>query len=410
MADSNDPTRTPPSALKLMPFDEEYRKDPYPRLQQLREMCPVHREPDFDRVQLSSFEQVRKILYDKSLGVDPRKAGEDDPIRRFNRDDGGEPSMLFLDDPAHARLRNLVSKSFTPRRAEGWRPEIRKVATELLDAIDASGAREFDLIDALAGPLPAIAIARILGVDPARQADFKQWSETLTAAFFNPFASEEDNAAAMSAAEQLDAVFRIEIEQRRAEPREDLIGEMVRAEEEGDRLTGDELVTMCNLLLIAGNVTTTDLIGNGTRALLQHPDQLAALRDDPSLITNTVEEMIRFEPPVLVSGRITHEEMEIEGCPVHAGESMTAHLAAANRDPAANEDPNRFDIERDEVRYVSFGGGARLCLGAHLARVEAQEAVGALVARYPNLRAAGRDETWKQVPGFRGLSEFWVAT
>ncbi|MGH0028539.1 MAG: hypothetical protein ACQGVC_02015, partial [Myxococcota bacterium] len=196
MADPDDARQDAPSALQLMPFDEEFRRDPHPRLKRLRETCPVHREPDFDRVQVSSFETVRNVLYDKRLGVDPRKSLEGDPIRQFQRDDGGEPSMLFLDDPAHARLRNLVSRSFTPRRAEGWRPEIRKVATELLDTVDASGEREFDLIAALAGPLPAIAIARILGVDPARQADFKQWSETMSADFFNPFSGEEEQAAA----------------------------------------------------------------------------------------------------------------------------------------------------------------------------------------------------------------------
>ena len=409
MADPKDEKAGAPSAMQLMPFDEAFRKDPHPRLKQLRETCPVHREPDFDRVQVSSFEQVRNMLYDLSLGVDPRQSLPDDPIRQFQRQDGGEPSMLFLDDPAHARLRGLVSKSFTPRRAEGWRPEIRKVATELLDAVDARGEREFDLVAALAGPLPAVAIARILGVDPAKQADFKRWSETMSAAFFNPFASEEEQAAALRDGESLDAVFRAEIEARRAEPRDDLIGQMVRAEEEGDRLSEDELVTMCNLLLIAGNVTTSDLIGNGARVLLQHPDQLAALRDDPGLVKNAVEEMIRFDPPVTMSGRITPREPAIEGCPVHAGESMTTHLSAANRDPAANPDPDRFDIEREDVRQLSFGGGAHLCLGAHLARVEAQEAIGALVTRYPNLRSAGREEVWKQVPGFRGMAEFWVA-
>lgn len=409
MSDPKTKDEDVPSALQLMPFDAEYRVDPHPRLKRLRERCPVHREPDFDRVQVSSFETVRDVLYDLSLGVDPRKAKEGDPIRVFLRQDGGEPSMLFLDDPAHARLRKLVAKSFTPRRAEAWRPEIEKVARELLDAIDARGAREFDLIEALAGPLPAIAIARILGVDPAKQADFKRWSEVMSAAFFNPFSSDAENAEAEAAGAALDAVFREEIASRRKTPRDDLIGQMVVAEEEGDRLSEAELVTMCGLLLIAGNVTTTDLIGNGMRVLLQHPGQLATLRDRPEAIPNAVEEMIRFDPPVTQSGRVSPREMEIQGCPVHAGESLTTHLTAANRDPAANPDPDRFDVEREDIRLLSFGGGAHLCLGAHLARVEAQVAVGALVARYPRLRAAGRPEVWKQTPGFRGLAEFWVA-
>jgi cytochrome P450 len=394
--------------MQLMPFDEEFRRDPHPRFKKLREGCPVHRDPDFNRVQVSSFEHTEAMLRDRELGVDPRKSLPDDPVRMFSREDGGEPSMLFLDDPAHARLRKLVSRSFTPRRAEGWRPEIEKVAAEALDAIDASGAREFDLIAALAAPLPAIAIARILGVDPKRQADFKRWSETSSAAFFNPFSTDEENAAAQAAIEALDGVFREEIAKRREQPRDDLIGQLVQAEEEGDRLTEQEIVTMCGLLLVAGNVTTTDLIGNGTRTLLQHPEQLAKLRANPDLLTNSIEEMLRFDPPVLSSGRITGKDMEIAGCPVHAGESMTAHLVAANRDPAANPEPDRFDVERRDIRYLSFGGGAHLCLGMHLARVEAQVAIGALIARYPDLREAGRPEVWKQTPGFRGLAEYWV--
>jgi len=301
-----------------------------------------------------------------------------------------------------------VSRAFTPRRAESWRPSVKRVAHELLDAVDASGAREFDLIAALAGPLPAIAIARILGVDARRQADFKRWSEVSSAEFFNPFSSDEQKAEAEVARAALDEVFRAEIAKRRVQSHDDLIGEMVRAEQEGDRLSESELVTMCGLLLIAGNVTTTDLIGNGVRALLQHEGELAKLRRHPNLLPNAVEEMIRFDPPVTDSGRITPRDMLIAGVPVHAGESMTTHLSAANRDPAANADPDRFDVTRQEIRVLSFGGGAHLCLGAHLARVEAQEAVGALLERYPKLRSAGRPEVWKQTPGFRGLVEYWV--
>lgn len=396
-----------PSALRLMPFDPEFREDPHPRLRELRERCPVHREPDFDRVQVSSFAECEGVLRNRELGVDPRKALEDDPVRAFTSGDR-EPSMLFLDDPEHARLRNLVSRAFTPRRAESWRPAVREVAGELLDAVDARGEHEFDLIEALASPLPAIAIARILGVDPAKQADFKRWSEISSAAFFNPFSSDEENAEAERAIAALDEVFREEIAKRRTQPGSDLIGEMVQAEQQGDRLSESELVTMCGLLLVAGNVTTTDLIGNGVRVLLRHPEQLAKLQQDPELITNAVEEMLRFDPPVMQSGRIAPREIAIEGVPVHAGESITTHLTAANRDPAANADPERFDITRQDIRYLSFGGGAHLCLGVHLARVEAQEAIGALVARYPKLEAAGRREEWKQTPGFRGLREYWV--
>jgi cytochrome P450 len=405
---SRDDDWTPPTDLELMPFDSEFRENPHPRLRELRQRCPVSRASDSNRVRTASFDSCEAMVRDRKFGVDPRKSLPDDPVRMFSFE-GEQPSMLFLDDPEHARLRNLVSRAFTPRSAESWRPGVRSVASELLDAVDARGEREFDLVEALAAPLPAIAIARILGVDESKQADFKQWSETSSASFFNPFSSDDQKAEAERARDQLNQCFVDEIEKRRHQPSDDLIGQLVRAEQEGDRMSESELVTMCFLLLVAGNVTTTDLIGNGTRALLQHPDELAKLQSDPGRIRNVVEEMLRFDPPVTVTGRITPEDTTIEGVPVHAGESMTALLSAANRDPEANPDPDRFDTSREDIRYLSFGGGAHLCLGAHLARVEAQEAVGALVARYPNLRPADRPEVWKQTPGFRGLAEYWVS-
>jgi cytochrome P450 len=401
-----------PSGIELWPIDPRFREHPHEVLRELRERCPVHRDPAFDRVVLTRFADCDRILRDARFGVDPRKSLPDDPVRQFVRE-GEEPSMLFLDDPDHARLRKLVSPAFTPRRAESWRPLAREIASALLDAVDRAGEPEFDLIGALAAPLPAIAIARILGVDSAEQARFKTWSEASSAAFFNPLAGEEEKRLAAEAEDRLDACFRAEIARRREQPSDDLIGVLVAAEQDGDRLSEREVGTMCALLLIAGNVTTTDLIGNGVRVLLQHPHELERLRREPERIACVVEEMLRFDPPVTVTGRIAPRDHEIDGVPIRARESVTAILSAANRDPVANPDPDRFDTERfagdrAEARHLSFGGGAHLCLGAHLARIEAQEAVGALVARYPRLRPASRPETWKQVPGFRGLAEYWV--
>ena len=259
-----------------------------------------------------------------------------------------------------------------------------------------------------ASTLPAIAIARILGVDVAEQAKFKAWSVASSEAFFNPFADDQVRAAGAEAAAALDALFRQEIEQRRRDPSDDLIGKLVAAESEGDRLSETELVTMCQLLLVAGNVTTTDLIGNGMRNLLEHPAEHERLRAQPGLLANAVEEMLRFEGPVQQTGRIAPRDVEIEGVPVAQGESITLILAAANRDPAIYPEPDRFDITRADTHHHSFGGGAHLCLGAHLARAEAQAAVGALVARYPKLRPADRPVQWKMTPGFRGLAEYWV--
>ncbi|MHC4819262.1 MAG: cytochrome P450, partial [Planctomycetota bacterium] len=396
-----------PEGVELMPFDPVFREDPNPRLHELRRRAPVHRDRQFGRVVLTRHDDVMRVLRDLTLWSDPRKALEGDPVRMFLRE-GQEPSMLFLDDPAHKRLRNLVSRSFTPRAVERVRPMVRGVAAELLDAVDRAGQPEFDLIEALAAPLPAIAIARMLGVDPADQAHFKAWSVASSEEFFNPFSTDEQKRAAEEAGASLEALFLGEIAKRRAQPSDDLTGQLVRAEEEGDRLSETEVVSMCNLLLIAGNVTTTDLIGNGVRTLIEHPDQLAKLRERPEHIQNAVEEMLRYDPPVTTSGRIASRDLEIGGVPIPKGHSMTVILAAANRDPDVYPDPDRFDIEREDTHHQSFGGGSHLCLGAHLARLEAQEAIGALVARYPRLRAAERGGHYKQVPGFRGLGEYWV--
>jgi cytochrome P450 len=398
-----------PSGVGLTPLDAAFREDPYPIFSDLRERAPVYLDPDnLNGWVLTHHDDVLRVIRDLEFWADPRKSNPDDPIRAFMPVDGGEPSMLFLDAPEHRRLRNLVSKSFTPRAAEGWRDIVKGTAAELVDSIAKSGAGEFDLIADLAAPLPAIAIARLLGVDPARQADFKEWSEISSEAFFNFVASPEMKAAGMAAQEKLDKVFTEEIEKRRAQPADDLLGKLVRAEEEGDRLSGQELVTMGNLLLVAGNVTTTDLIGNGVRALVLHEGELAKLRARPDLLENAVEEMLRYDPPVQVSGRIAPHDFEIGNKKIRRGESISLILASANRDPDVYPEPDRFDIEREDTHHQSFGGGAHLCLGAHLARLEAQEAIGALIARFPDLRAAERSDVFKQVPGFRGLAEYWV--
>jgi cytochrome P450 len=396
-----------PEGLALTPIDEAFRADPASVFHRLRARAPVHRDRGMaSRVVLTRHDDVMRVVRDLSLWSDPRKSLPDDPIRMFLAPDpDAEPSMLLLDDPEHRRLRNLVSRSFTPRAVEKARPQVRQVARRLVDQIEAAGPGEFDLMEALASPLPAIAIAELLGVDTAMQARFKQWSVAASDAFFSPFGGEELKRAGLAAGEALRAFFEDEIEKRRRHPSHDLIGRMVEAEREGDKLTQDEIVSLCNLLLIAGNVTTTDLIGNGVRALIEHPEELAKLRERPERIENAVEEMLRFDPPVQTTGRIASRDMEIDGIPIRKGESITLHLAAANRDPAVYPDPDRFDIEREDTHHQSFGGGTHLCLGAHLARLEAQEAIGALIGRLPELRATGRS-TYKQIPGFRGMSEY----
>ena len=395
-----------PDGIALTPLDPTFREDPYPILHDLRERAPVHWDEPLKRWLLTRHDDVEFVLRHKEMAVDPRKARPDAFHRMFDPGVGvGEPSMLFLDDPEHNRLRKLVSRAFTPRAVAAMRPRVREVARDLVARVSEP---EFDVMEVLAAPLPAIAIALMLGVEDGDQAKFKEWSEISNEGFFNPFASPEERMPGFAASQALYDYFQAEIDARRAHPRDDLIGSLCRVEVEGDRLHDVEINTMCNLLLVAGNVTTTDLIGNGVKALMDHPAELKTLRARPDLLGNAVEEMLRYDSPVVNSARIATRDFELRGHAIAEGESITTVLGAANRDPEVHPDPDRFDIERKDIRLQSFGGGAHLCLGAHLARLEAQEAVAALLERFPTLEPAARAHVYRQVPSFRGLASYWL--
>jgi cytochrome P450 len=399
-----------PLGVKLTALDEAFRRDPYPILERLRQQDPTLNDTELVRRVFTRHDDVKAILRDKELLSDPRSAAEGSFTREYlgaNLGPDEEPSMLLMDEPGHRRLRSLVSKPFTPGAVEKWRPRTRDVVQRVLDAISTD---EFDLIAEFAGPIPTIVIAEMLGIDASLHADFKRWSDLMVQVGFNPFPTDEQTEAADTAREQLHACFEDQIRFRSQNLGDDLLSDMLRAEEEGETLTHQEIVSQCDLLLVAGNVTTTDLIGNGVLALIQHPEQMAKLRANPGLIENAVEEMLRFDSPVTNSGRIAHDDTELAGCPVHKGESLSVSLASANRDPDVYPEPNRFDIEREDTHHQAFGGGRHLCLGAHLARLEAQEAILALLQRYPVLRLSERGYTHHAIPSFRGMSECWVTT
>ena len=354
---------------------------------------------------LSRHDDVDALLRDRTMAADARKAAPGTYMALFARADR-EPSMLMMDDPDHGRLRGLVSKAFTPRAVEEMRPRIAEIAEELLAAMDGRD-RSADIIDDFAGPLPTIVIAEMLGVDPADRADFKRWSDTSVMGF-DPLLSPEGMQQVAEASESMDAYLRATIDERRGAPRADLISALIAVEEAGDALNTQEIVTMCALLLAAGNVTTTDLIGNGVLALLQHPEQLRLLHDDPSLIKQAVEEILRFDSPVVETARIPMSDTEIGGCPVKRGESVLVFLAAANRDPAVYDDPDRFDIRRSDAHHHSFGGGVHYCIGAPLARLEAQIAIPALMSRFPAMRLTAEQLEWRRLPAFRGVTQLPV--
>jgi cytochrome P450 len=390
-----------PTGVAVTSLDPAYQRDPEPAHDALREHDPVHHDQVLRRWLLTKHDDVDTLLRDRSLSADPRNGAPETFMAAFvELRHGREPSILLLDPPEHTRLRGLISKAFTPRAIEQMAPRIEQIAANLLDAV--AGSDGFDLIAAFAGPLPTIVIAEMLGVDPADRLNFKRWSDDGVMAF-DPLLSAELRERAEASSAERDAYFSRAIADRRAAPRADLISAMIAAEEDGVRMTDDELVTMCGLLLAAGNVTTTDLIGNGTLALLRNPDELRKLRDDPSLIKNAVEEMLRYDPPVTETGRIPLDGTEIRGCPISGGESLVPVLAAANHDPAVYPDPHRFDITREDTHHQSFGGGVHFCLGAPLARLEARIALGALVQRFQRLRLGDAALEYRRIPGFRGL-------
>lgn len=397
-----------PNGIALTPLNDAFRVDPYPILAEIRTHAPVLEDTELRRFIYCRHDTVKSILRDPDMWSDPRKANPGTFSAEFlgrNMSEDEDPSILMMDEPDHRRLRSLVSQSFTPAAVERWRDRTRNVVERVLDGIEGD---EFDLIDAFAGPVPTVVIAEMLGIDPDMHDQFKTWSDVSVISAFNPFPTEEQRQASDEAYTNLWNFFESEIAERRKHLGDDLLSDMIRAEEDGDKLTVVEMIRQANLLLVAGNVTTTDLIGNGVKALLDHPDQWQALLDDPSLINNAVEEMLRFDSPVVNSGRIANRDMEIEGCPVAKGESLSTSLAGANHDPEVYPNPTEFDVRREDTHHQSFGGGRHLCLGSHLARLEAQEAILGLMQRYPNLAHSERGFAHHAIPSFRGMSSFWV--
>lgn len=402
-----------PTIFELTPLDPRYRADPHEVLDDLRRRCPVHHDAASGSFILTRYGDVRQTASDRSLWRDPIHAEEAAVLqRRFVEElaDGAErsstTSILMLDDPDHARIRGPLAQALYARVAKG-RADVERIVDQALDRLE--GQERFDLMSGFCLPIPIDVIASILGVDHDRLVEFRDWSEGVIQSL-NPFRTPEQTAHMERASEALSAYFTETIARRRAEPRDDLISDMARLQAGGAQLSDDELRINLGALLVGGNLTTTDLIGNGVRLLLLHPEELAKLRADPSLINFAVEEVLRFEPPVDITGRIASADAEIGGCPVRTSQAMTLFLRAANRDPDIFPEPHRFDITRKHKPHVAFGGGAHICIGAPLARLEAQVALPKLFERFPNLTLAEPDAepVWRTLPFFRGLERLEV--
>jgi cytochrome P450 len=361
-------------------FDPSNRPDPYPLFAQLRDAGPF---PIMDGAitVVGSHERCTAILRDPASSSDrgrtllPRRFADD------RNDAERTASFLSLDPPDHTRLRRLVSKAFTPKVIAALEPRIRQIVDDQLAGL--RGGAEFDLVGQLAYPLPVRVISEMLGVPEADHDRFESWSRWL-ARGLDPVMAVTDPAeltAIQTASAEFDTYFSALIAQRRTTPGEDLLSRLVQIEEQGDQLTEAELIATCILLLVAGHETTANLIANGALALLRHPDQLAALRADPALIAGTVDEVLRYDPPVQLTTRVVRRPTPVGDVVAPTDGVLLMLLGAANRDPAVFADPDRFDITRDARQHLSFAAGAHFCLGAPLARLEASIALSAFANR-----------------------------
>ncbi len=402
------PTVEADALLAELVATPEGRADPYPRYATLRAVAPVHHSA-FGLWALSRYDDCQQLLRHPGVGKDfsgaasslglsaEQVAGQD----RFRTD---RSNMLTTDPPDHTRLRGLVTRAFTPRTVETLRPRIVGLVDELLDAF---GAGEVDVMDALAFPLPVTVIGEMLGVPAEDRPGLRPLVRAVTAVLelaVTPAALAEAGAADV----KLQEYFAALVAQRRAQPHDDLLTSLIEAEDKGDQLSEHELISTAILLFAAGFETTTHLIGNGLMALLRHPDQLCRLRADRSLLRPAVEELLRYDSPVQIAVRTTYQDLSIGGHPIPAGSVVLALLGAANHDPARFRDPERLDVGRDEGAAMSFGGGIHFCLGAALARLEGQIVLDRLLDRFATMELVGPAPTHRDSLTLRGLVDLRV--
>ena len=371
--------------------DDAFRTDPYPILNMLREHQPLAKTP-MGLWAVSRYEDVERLLRGVPAGM--RKRDGTPFVIPAEPDAQFDPNafMLLQDGAPHTRLRKLVAKAFTPRMIERLRPEVQAVCDACIDHVLEKGT--LDVAEDIARIVPSTVICMMLGVPLADRPRFTAWTANATHALVVQFAPAEAMARARPALEKLVEYFSAMIDERRRNLGDDLVSELIRAEEGGDRLTSAELLVQSVGLLAAGFETTIGLISLGVRQLLLHPDELSRLRADPSLIGTAVEECLRFDPPILATLRLLHAETAWHGQTLPADTPMLALLGAANRDPRAYPEPERFDVSRKGAPHWGFGGGAHFCLGAHLARLETQLAISTLVRRIPKLELVDTQLRW----------------
>mgnify|MGYP000318119087 FL=1 len=390
-------------------ISKDYIDNPYKTYNLMRSHKPILFSQTTRLHWVTKMEFAQEMLRDKRFSVDDRKYPIAEKRRKEFKKAGREimleqfenPSMLKLDPPDHSRIRKLVQYGFTNRYITSLEPEIKKIIEDCLDKVHNQDS--FDLIEDLAKPLPAIVIAKMMGLPNEDLDQFQAWSEDLLVGVGGIGTSKEDIKKSGDAYEALIRYFEEIILSRKHSPGDDFIGKLIQAEESGDKLNIKEMYGTCLLLLIAGHETTTRLIGNGMFTLFNHQDQMSLLQNNYELIPNAIEEMLRYEPPVHATVRFAENEMIYDGKTYKRGTPFAVSIAGANRDPEANENPNEFDITRDDIKHISFGYGPHMCIGASLARIESRIAFECLFERFKNLELEDKNPVWGRNLIFRGF-------
>jgi pimeloyl-[acyl-carrier protein] synthase len=397
------PADRPLSLYHLL--DPEVLANPYPLYRRLREHDPVHWDPYLHAWIVTRYEDVITVLQRYTADRTPTPAffealgaPEVAPIAKVM-----VKQMLFMDAPAHTRLRKLAGLSFTPARVRVLRDHIQQIATRLIDDVIARGSGQMDVLADFAEPLPAIVTAELLGVPVEDHLNLKNWSVTFAEMLGNFQHNPDRLGGVLKAVENLSNYFHQAIRDQRVHPRDGLIHEFMIAELDGDRLTDDEIVANSIVTMVGGLETTTNLITNGILSLLRNPDQLRRLRSDLSIMPAAVEELLRYESPSQHTARLAPDDVILGGKKIAKRQAVIAVMAAGNRDPQRFPDPDRLDFDRPDNRHLAFGWGAHFCFGAPLARIEGQIAFESLLRRFPVLEPTGEPLVWRANLGLRGL-------
>ncbi len=413
MARAGAADRTPASPVELGfdPWSVDFVAHPYEVYAELRELGPIHYFEPTNQWLIPRYEDVNRLLRDRRFGRTYLHLASHEEMGRSPEPDWHRPfwhlirsGILDMEPPQHTRVRRLVAKAFTPRRVESLRGYVQGVMDRLVDGV--AGGGEFDLIRELAEPLPVTVIAELLGVPEDDRHLLRPWSAEICRMYeLNP--TDEDARAAVAASAEFSSYLRELSRERRARPRDDLISALAQVLDEGERLTEDELIGTCVLVLNAGHEATVNVSGNGWWALFRNPEKLAQLRDDRALVPTAVDELMRYDTPLQMFERWVLEDVEIHGVPVPKGSELALLFGSANRDPEVFDRPDELDLARDPNPHMSFGAGIHYCLGAPLGRLELQVSIGTLLRRLPRMELV-REPEWKPNYIIRGLRELIV--